>query len=888
MIDAHRRDDQAGSCWLGVRPRRARVEGEALAALPPFTLMARAGEAVARLAIALVPHARRIVVFAGPGNNGGDGIEAATRLRLGQADDGDSRRRRRDASSRRGSGARPRARGRRRDPRLRCRPAIGRDPPRSVIDALLGIGASRAPRARSPPRSAASQSSRRSARGSSRSTFRRASTPIAASRSAGLRHRRRHAHADRRQARPLHRQRARPRRANLVRRLGVGADEGSADAWLVGSATCHATSRRDAMRATRAASATSRSSAAPGMSGAAVGAAPVEGMTILYDDDDLVVVDKPVGVAAHPSPGWDGPTVIGGLAAAGYRISTSGAAERQGVVHRLDAATTGRHGGRQERAGLHRAEGGVQGAHGRARATTRWCRDTPIRRAAPSTRRSTGTRGTTGGSPSSAAAGPSVTHYEVIEAFPAASLVDIQLETGRTHQIRVHFSALRHPCVGDTDLRRRPDAGRAARRRAAVAARRPARLPAPRRRPLGRVHQRLPARPRRRAGRPARRDLSPLAVSGLPGSLADFGPAALAAVVVAGYLVVGEPVVGHVLHRRFEGRLRTDPGARRSFYRRLLVLEWGLALLALVVWLAAPGRRRRRRSGCAGRSSGRARSPALVVVARAGLRRSSPRGRCAAARCSRRAEPRRAGPGRAGTPSRRAHATLALLPRTPGERRLFTSSGVTAGVCEEWLYRGFFLAVVAALAGGLPTGVARRSSRRSPSAWRTPTRARSGIVTTGVLGGVMAALYLQTGSLLLPVLLHAAIDLRFLLVPARALPGRPGGGVSRRAAAVAGPADWPEIAALRHPGLRGGAGRAAGDRAGRRRRHRGARAQPGRRRPGGRHRPAAAGAAAGAGIGRMAADPAVRGRGHGAAVLAELHRQAAAARGDARSSCTPR
>ena len=68
---------------------------------------------------------------------------------------------------------------------------------------------------------------------------------------------------------------------------------------------------------------------------------PVEGMTILYDDDDLVVVDKPVGVAAHPSPGWDGPTVIGGLAAAGYRISTSGAAERQGVVHRLDAATTG-------------------------------------------------------------------------------------------------------------------------------------------------------------------------------------------------------------------------------------------------------------------------------------------------------------------------------------------------------------------------------------------------------------------------------------------------------------------------------------------------------------------------------------------------------------------
>src|SRR3954467_4130330 len=68
---------------------------------------------------------------------------------------------------------------------------------------------------------------------------------------------------------------------------------------------------------------------------------PVEGMTILYDDDDIVVVDKPVGVAAHPSPGWSARTASGGLAAAGYRISTSGAAERQGVVHRLDAATTG-------------------------------------------------------------------------------------------------------------------------------------------------------------------------------------------------------------------------------------------------------------------------------------------------------------------------------------------------------------------------------------------------------------------------------------------------------------------------------------------------------------------------------------------------------------------
>ena len=75
--------------------------------------------------------------------------------------------------------------------------------------------------------------------------------------------------------------------------------------------------------------------------GRPVVAEPVDGMAIVHDDEDIVVVDKPVGVAAHPSPGWTGPTVVGGLAAAGFRISTSGAAERQGVVHRLDVGTSG-------------------------------------------------------------------------------------------------------------------------------------------------------------------------------------------------------------------------------------------------------------------------------------------------------------------------------------------------------------------------------------------------------------------------------------------------------------------------------------------------------------------------------------------------------------------
>jgi uncharacterized protein len=255
-------------------------------------------------------------------------------------------------------------------------------------------------------------------------------------------------------------------------------------------------------------------------------------------------------------------------------------------------------------------------------------------------------------------------------------------------------------------------------------------------------------------------------VGDLPGSLADFGPASFAAVVVAGYLVVGEPMVGHVLHRRFEGRLRTDPGARRSFYGRLLVLEWGLAVLALVVWLSAPG----------------------VTAAEVGLRwpqqwpgvltavvialvllfvvvstRALRGGALLEA-----AEPaRRPGDGRHSEPP--GHATLALLPRTSAERRLFTLVGITAGVCEEWLYRGFFLAVVAALAGGLPTGVLVLLAAVAFGLAHA-YQGRVGVVTTGVLGGVMAAVYLDTGSLLLPVLLHVLIDLRFLLVPTTALP----------------------------------------------------------------------------------------------------------------------
>jgi 23S rRNA pseudouridine1911/1915/1917 synthase len=174
----------------------------------------------------------------------------------------------------------------------------------------------------------------------------------------------------------------------------------------------------------------------------------VEGLRVVYDDDDLVVVDKPVGVAAHPSPGWAGPTVIGGLAAAGYRVSTSGAAERQGVVHRLDVGTSGLMVVAKSEAAYTSLKRQfkdrtvdktyhalVQGLLDPPRGTV----DAPIDRHPQHAYRFAVV----------ADGKPSITHYDTLEAFRHVSLVEVHLETGRTHQIRVHMAAMRHPCAGD-------------------------------------------------------------------------------------------------------------------------------------------------------------------------------------------------------------------------------------------------------------------------------------------------------------------------------------------------------------------------------------------------------------------------------------------------------
>lgn len=175
---------------------------------------------------------------------------------------------------------------------------------------------------------------------------------------------------------------------------------------------------------------------------------PTCDLPILWADDDVIVIDKPVGVAAHPSPGWQGPTVTGSLAAAGLTLAPSGAAEREGIVHRLDVGTTGamalaRTAGAytslkrqfKERTVDKEYHAIVHGLLDPLAGTI----DAPIDRHPAKDYKWAVVSG----------GRPSITHYETVEAWPRASLVEVHLETGRTHQIRVHMAAMKHPCVGD-------------------------------------------------------------------------------------------------------------------------------------------------------------------------------------------------------------------------------------------------------------------------------------------------------------------------------------------------------------------------------------------------------------------------------------------------------
>jgi 23S rRNA pseudouridine1911/1915/1917 synthase len=181
---------------------------------------------------------------------------------------------------------------------------------------------------------------------------------------------------------------------------------------------------------------------------AAVRPEEVEGVVIMYDDDDIVVIDKPVGVAAHPSLGWSGPDVLSHLAGAGFRISTSGVPERRGIVQRLDVGTSGL----MVVAKSERAYTILKRAF-RSRSVDKIYHALVQGHPDPFTGTIEAPIGRHPGADYKMAVMDggrhSVTHYSTVEAFVAATLLEIKLETGRTHQIRVHMAAIRHPCVGD-------------------------------------------------------------------------------------------------------------------------------------------------------------------------------------------------------------------------------------------------------------------------------------------------------------------------------------------------------------------------------------------------------------------------------------------------------
>ncbi|MFY9325237.1 MAG: RluA family pseudouridine synthase [Candidatus Nanopelagicales bacterium] len=175
---------------------------------------------------------------------------------------------------------------------------------------------------------------------------------------------------------------------------------------------------------------------------------PIEPIKIFYQDQDLVVIDKPKDVAVHASVGWSGATVVAGLKELGIFPATSGAPERQGIVQRLDAGTTGvmvvalsevaysrlkNQFRSREVTKLYHAL--VQGHPDPSEGTI----DAPLDRLVGQSHKFAVIAG----------GKPSVTHYRTLESWAHASLLEVKLETGRTHQIRVHMQAIRHPCVGD-------------------------------------------------------------------------------------------------------------------------------------------------------------------------------------------------------------------------------------------------------------------------------------------------------------------------------------------------------------------------------------------------------------------------------------------------------
>lgn len=184
-------------------------------------------------------------------------------------------------------------------------------------------------------------------------------------------------------------------------------------------------------------------------------------LNIIFEDSDLIVIDKPAGMVVHPAAGhWTGTLVNALLYHCGTSLSGIGGVKRPGIVHRLDKETSGllvvakndiTHNGLAAQFADHGRNGPLRrsyqaliwGTPNKQRGTI----NAPLGRSSKNPQKQSVLK--SGGR-------HAITHYHILETYrdvdkPIASLIECQLETGRTHQIRVHMTHINHPVIGDPD-----------------------------------------------------------------------------------------------------------------------------------------------------------------------------------------------------------------------------------------------------------------------------------------------------------------------------------------------------------------------------------------------------------------------------------------------------